>query len=195
MTLNVIMCSLLPTAAAAFTSSGSDRRRSTTRIHHQHIIQRHVGRSDTSLSVSFPDWLGKKNDDSAIDETDLMQRTAKMMEDNRRSQEAMERTSAMMDELASTLVVGESKRKGVKVTFNGQRRPVSVEVDPSFLISSSSGVVSTAELNKAIMDAMGKAYEQSGALMEKRMSGLYEQLGLPREPLSLDSKGGGDDQK
>jgi DNA-binding protein YbaB len=181
---------LLPLAAAAFTSS-DDRRRS--RGIHQKIIQRRVRGGDTSLSVSLPNWFGNKGDDSTIDETDLMQRTAKMMEDHRRSQEAMEKTSAMMEELAATLVVGESKKKGVKVTFNGQRRPVSVEVDPSFLISSSSGVISTAELNTAITDAMKNAYGQSGALMEKRMSGLYEQLGLPREPLSLDSKR--DDQK
>ena len=165
--------------SAAFV--GSERRTSTYR------------HSDTSLRVSLPNWFGNKNDDSNIDEKDLMQRTAKMMEDHRRSQEAMEKTSAMMDELAATLVVGESKKKGVKVTFNGQRRPVSVEVDPSFLVSSSSGVISTTELNKAITDAMKNAYDQSGALMEKRMSGLYEQLGLPREPLSLDIKR--DDQK
>ncbi len=141
-----------------------------------------------SLRVTLPNWFGNKDDESNIDETDLMQRTAKMMEDHRRSQEAMEKTSAMMDELAATLVVGESKKKGVKVIFNGQRRPVSVEVDPSLLISSSSGVISTTELNKAITEAMKNAYDQSGTLMEKRMCGLYEQLGLPREPLSLDSK-------
>mmetsp|Transcript_1683 Transcript_1683/g.2520 ORF Transcript_1683/g.2520 Transcript_1683/m.2520 type:complete len:188 (-) Transcript_1683:116-679(-) len=170
---------IFPILSAAFT--GSDRRTS----HHQ--------RSETSLRVTLPNWFGNKDDDSNIDETDLMQRTAKMMEDHRRSQEAMEKTSAMMDELAATLVVGESKKKGVKVTFNGQRRPVSVEVDPSFLISSSSGVISTSELNKAMTEAMKNAYDLSGALMEKRMGGLYEQLGLPREPLSLDSKR--DDQK
>ena len=41
---------------------------------------------------------------------ELMQRTAKMMEDHRRSQEAVERTSEMMQELASTMVIGESKQ-------------------------------------------------------------------------------------
>ena len=168
---------LLPPVSAGFISS---KRRIST-------CQRCV------LRVTLPNWFGNKDDDSNVDETDLMQRTAKMMEDHRRSQEAMEKTSAMMDELAATLVVGESKKKGVKVIFDGQRRPVSVEVDPSLLISSSSGVISTTELNKAITEAMKNAFDQSGALMEKRMCGLYEQLGLPREPLSLDSKR--DDQK
>ncbi|KAL7436001.1 hypothetical protein ACHAXM_004956 [Skeletonema potamos] len=178
---------LLPLATVAFTSSD---RKSSNCLHE--ISRRRVRGGDTSLSVSLPNWFGNKDDDSTIDETDLMQRTAKMMEDHRRSQEAMEKTSAMMEELAATLVVGESKKKGVKVIFNGQRRPVSVEVDPTFILSSS-GVISTAELNTAITDAMKNAYEQSGSLMEKRMSSLYEQLGLPREPLSLDSKR--DDQK
>ena len=174
----VIVVLLLPIVSVAFVR--------IERSHRQKIT------NDTSLRVSLPNWFGNKNDDSNIDEKDLMQRTAKMMEDHRRSQEATEKTSAMMDELAATLVVGESKKKGVKVTFNGQRRPVSVEIDPSFLVSSSSGVISTTELNRAITDAMINGYEQSGALMEKRMSALYEQLGLPREPLSLDIK---DDQK
>eukprot|EP00573_Skeletonema_grethae_P008948 CAMPEP_0201692234 /NCGR_PEP_ID=MMETSP0578-20130828/5189_1 /ASSEMBLY_ACC=CAM_ASM_000663 /TAXON_ID=267565 /ORGANISM="Skeletonema grethea, Strain CCMP 1804" /LENGTH=189 /DNA_ID=CAMNT_0048177585 /DNA_START=30 /DNA_END=599 /DNA_ORIENTATION=- len=171
---------LLPILSAAFISS----ERKINSWHHRRSV---------ALRVTLPNWFGNKDDDSNIDETDLMQRTAKMMEDHRRSQEAMEKTSTMMDELAATLVVGESKKKGVKVIFNGQRRPVSVEVDPSLLISSSSGVISTTELNKAITEAMKNAYDQSGALMEKRMCGLYEQLGLPREPLSLDSKR--DDQK
>jgi len=176
----IVVIVLLPIVSAAFISS--KRRISTCRRI-----------NDTSLRVTLPNWFGNKDDDSNIDETDLMQRTAKMMEDHRRSQEAMEKTSAMMDDLATTLVVGESKKKGVKVTFNGQRRPVSVEVDPSLLISSSTGVISTTELNKAITEAMKNAYDQSGVLMEKRMCGLYEQLGLPRDPLSLDSKR--DDQK
>lgn len=156
----------------------------------------------TSLSVSLPNFFGNKDSDSNAVTTmndELMQRTSKMMEDHRRSQEASERTTEMMQELAGIMVVGESKqgpnrKKGsVKVTFNGHRRPMNVEVDSNFLVSSSSGVISTSELNSAITEAMQDAFEQSGSVMEKRMTQLYEQLGLPKEPLSLDSNR--DDQK
>eukprot|EP00569_Conticribra_weissflogii_P005283 CAMPEP_0171330710 /NCGR_PEP_ID=MMETSP0878-20121228/2203_1 /TAXON_ID=67004 /ORGANISM="Thalassiosira weissflogii, Strain CCMP1336" /LENGTH=184 /DNA_ID=CAMNT_0011831081 /DNA_START=284 /DNA_END=838 /DNA_ORIENTATION=- len=153
----------------------------------------------------------KNNNQRGID---TMQRTAKMMQNHRRSQEASERTMAIMEELSSTLVVGKSKagvgamggiagiagvasgdqrKGGVQVTFDGQRRPVSVAVDPNFLFSTSStgeseGVVSIEELNAAITDALLHGYELSGKVMEEKMTGLYEQLGLPREPQSLSSK-------
>lgn len=161
-------------------------------------------------------WLFGKNKDKesnnnqsgkefAGESAEMMHRTAKMMEDHRRSKEAAERTAVMMDELSSMLVVGKSKagaksgggigglggdrKGGVKVTFNGQQRPINVEVDPNFLFSSSmaesQGVMSIEELNEAITDAMQDGYEQSGKLMEEKIKGLYGQLGLPREPQSL----------
>lgn len=191
---------LLPVAVVGFFTV----RRNT--ISDISIIKRvggsNVDVSTSSLSVSLPNFFGNKDSDSNAATTmndELMQRTAKMMEDHRRSQEAVERTSEMMQELASTMVIGESKqgpnrKKGsVKVTFNGHRCPMSVEVDPNFLVSSSSGVISTSELNSAITEAMQDAFRQSGSVMEKRMTQLYEQLGLPKEPLSLDSNR--DDQK
>ena len=195
---------LLPIVAAAFLTGRTSNSRGTSTTSKRRIGGGGGGGdTTTTLCVSLPNWFGNKDADSTTGATtindDLMQRTAKMMEDHRRSQEASERTSAMMEELASTFVVGESKqgpnrkKGGVKVPFNGQRRPVSVEVDPKFLVSSSSGVISTSELNDAITEAMQNAFDLSGLLLEKRMTQLYEQLGLPREPLSLDSKR--DDQK
>jgi len=191
---------LLPVAVVGFFTV---RRNTSSDIS---IIKRvggsNVDVSTSSLSVSLPNFFGNKDSDSTAATTmndELMQRTAKMMEDHRRSQEAVERTSEMMQELASTMVIGESKqgpnrKKGsVKVTFNGHRCPMNVEVDPNFLVSSSSGVISTSELNSAITEAMQDAFRQSGSVMEKRMTQLYEQLGLPKEPLSLDSNR--DDQK
>lgn len=175
-----------------------------------------------ALPIPTFQWFSQKNDKDinneaskeftgeSAKEAEMMHRTAKMMEKSRRSQEAAERTAAMMEELSSTLVVGKSKagasggigslggsnykRGGVKVTFNGQQRPVGVDVDPNFLFSSSmsesQGVISIEELNEAMADAMQDAYDQSGKLMEEKMKGLYEQLGLSREPQSLPSEQG-----
>ncbi len=119
-----------------------------------------------------------------------MHRTAKMMEDHRRSQEAAERTSSMMEELSVAFVVGRSKAgtggiglggSGVKATFDGLGRPITVEVDPNFLFSESQGVISIDDLNKAITESLQDGYQQSGKLKEEKMKGLYEQLGLPKE--------------
>ncbi len=98
------------------------------------------------------------------------------------------------------------RRGGVKVTFNGHQLPVSVEVDPRFLFSSPSpssgvggggggdasnaargagGVISVEELGDAIADAMRDRYERSGRVMDDKIRGLYDQLGLPRDPAPL----------
>jgi len=131
-----------------------------------------------------------------------------MMEDHKRSEEVAERTASMMEELSSILVIGKSKAGkggglrigdkrggGVKVTFNGEQRPIAVEVDPNFLFSStpqnvSEGVITIEELNGAILEAMEDGYEQSGKLMEEKIKGLYGQLGLPREPSILPEQDG-----
>mmetsp|Transcript_3681 Transcript_3681/g.7707 ORF Transcript_3681/g.7707 Transcript_3681/m.7707 type:complete len:238 (+) Transcript_3681:199-912(+) len=158
-------------------------------------------------------WFFHKNDDGnneasskgdlagqSAKEAEAMHRTAEMMEDHRRSREAAERTAAAMDELSSALIVGKSKagasgginigdgrRGGVRVTFTGERRPIGVEVDPNFLFSESRGVISVEELNEAMTDAIEDGYARSGRVMEEKMKGLYEQLGLSREPPPLPS--------
>ena len=92
-----------------------------------------------------------------------------------------------MEEFSSIQVVGKSKagasggigigggdkrRGGVKVTFNGEQRPIGVEVDPNYLFSSSmsesQGIVSVDELNEAIIDALEDGYKQGGKLMEEK---------------------------
>ncbi|KAL7527179.1 hypothetical protein ACHAWF_002067 [Thalassiosira exigua] len=178
-----------------------------------------LARIQTQERYAVPafNWFFQRNDEGteneaskeskggAVTEEGMMQRTAKMMEDHRRSQEAAERTAIMMDELSSVVVVGRSKagasggiaiggenrRGGVKVSFNGKQQPIGVEVDPNFLFSSSNsesrGVISIEELNGAIYDAIQDGYQQSGLLMEEKMKGLYSQLGLPRETQQLPS--------
>ena len=131
-------------------------------------------------------------------EAEAMHRTAKMMEDHRRSQEVSERTAAIMEELTSSQVVGKSKagvgggigigdgrKGGVKATFNGKQQPLDVVVDPKFLFNGAEGVISIDELNEAISDAVQNGYELSTKLMEEQIKGLYEQLGLSKEPQIL----------
>ena len=142
-----------------------------------------------------------------------MYQAARTIDENKRSQEISERTTLIMDELSSTLVVGRSKagpknsgilsnerKGGVKVTFNGHQRPISVDVDPRFLFSTSNsnnnnnngdridgGIVSIDELNDAITDAMCDGYERSGKVMDDKLRGLYEQLGLSKDPIPMPS--------
>ena len=144
--------------------------------------------ADNKESTKFSDGIGGE-----------AAATAKMMEDHRRAQEAAEQTAALMEELSSTIVVGKSKagvggglgigdnrKGGVKVSYDGQQRPLGVEIDPNFLfMSESEGVISIDELNDAITDALKNGHEQSTKLMNEKIKGLYENLGLSREPQLL----------
>jgi hypothetical protein len=160
-------------------------------------------------------------------EADLMHRTVRIMEECRRSQEVAEHTPSVMDELLGALVMGRSaaslsgggggilgivgdgtRRGGVKVTFNGHRRPVAVKVNlrfwfphrprcrPMSVVGGGTtrpprrvrgGVISAEELNDAIADEMWDGYKRSGRVMEDKLRRLYKQLGLSRDPVPLPS--------
>jgi hypothetical protein len=47
--------------------------------------------------------------------------------------------------------------------------------------------MSAEELNDAIADAMRDGYERSGRVMEDKLRGQYEQLGLSRDPVPFPS--------
>ena len=81
--------------------------------------------------------------------------------------------------------IGDGRKGGVKATFNGKQQPLDVVVDPKFLFNGAEGVISIDELNEAISDAVQNGYELSTKLMEEQIKGLYEQLGLSKEPQIL----------
>ena len=191
--------------AKAFSSSEIFNKVTQSQKGRAHRTNRHVAqhiRFNSSSSRLF-NWFQRNeqspegikiprfNAEGKPDEEELMHRTVKMMENHKRSQDAAERTATIMEELSNSVVTGKSKAgsgamglggSGVKVTFDGTSRPISVEVDPKFLFSSSeSGVISIDDLNAAITEAMLDGYNQSSKLMEEKMQLLYEQLGLPKE--------------
>ena len=198
--LLLIVCANL-SSVSAFTTKRSILYRIHTTISCNTIV----------LRANPLESLFKKDDNNNTEftsakEAEMMHRTAKMMEDHRRSQEAAERTAALMDELSSTQVIGKSKagvggggiggigdsrRGGVKATYDGKQQPIGIEVDPNFLFMSESeeGVISMDDLNDAITDAVKNGYELSTKLMEDKIKGLYEQLGLSREAQELPSEG------
>ena len=172
-------------------------------------------RREKIILNAFLEGIFQKKDKDNIDSTQFTSdgiggeaaATAKMMEDHRRAQEAAEQTAALMEELSSTIVVGKSKagvggglgkigdnrKGGIKVSYDGQQRPLGVEIDPNFLfMSESEGVISIDDLNDAITDALKDGHEQSTKLMEEKIKGLYESLGLSREaqllPIEEDEK-------
>ena len=200
--LLLIICTIISSISAFTTTT----RSILYRIHTTISCNKIVLHANPLESLFKKDETDNNTEFTSAKEAEMMHRTAKMMEDHRRSREAAERTAALMDELSSTQVIGKSKagvgsggiggigdnrRGGVKATYDGKQQPISVEVDPNFLFMSESeeGVISMDDLNDAITDAVQNGYELSTKLMEEKIKGLYEQLGLSREAQELPSEG------
>ena len=95
------------------------------------------------------------------------------MEQLRKTQEVGKLTAAILEELDRLLIEGSAADGKVKVMVDGQRRPMGVEIDESFLASADTDDVQT-----AITKAMKEAYEKAGEKMDEKMKVLYAELGL-----------------
>jgi len=104
--------------------------------------------------------------------------TAGMMENFMQSQELAKKTSALLQELSSSIVEGISEKGNVKIFFDGQQRPVSVEINEEYIQN-----VGTEDLNEAITSAMQDAHTKSMQLSRDKMQSLYIELGLPSTKL------------
>ena len=106
--LLLIICTIISSISAFTMTTRSILYGIHTTISCNTIIVLHANPLE-SLFKKEDEIDNNKEFTSSAKEAEMMHRTAKMMEDHRRSQEAAERTAALMDELASTQVIGKSK--------------------------------------------------------------------------------------
>lgn len=141
-------------------------------------------RQPTSLSVlGFFQGKDEQGKEDPTDEVvaDTLSGVSKVMDSMQRfktSQRVSDRTNTVIQELASVTVEGSSADGKVKVTYNGQQRPIGVQIDESYF--QSLGRKSGArELSVALTEAMKQAHEKSAGKMEDKLKGLYSDLGFP----------------
>jgi len=93
------------------------------------------------------------------------------------SQRVSDRTNAVLQDLANTMVEGTAADGKVKVTYNGQQRPMGVQIDEGYFqsLGRKSGA---GELNTALKEAMQEAHKKSGLKMEEKLKALYAELGF-----------------
>jgi len=96
---------------------------------------------------------------------------AKMM---KTAQEMQTKMAEMQEDLARTVVIGESGAGLVRARATAKGELTGLEIDPSIFVASEKEVVEDLIL-AAIKDAQGKAAERSRSEMEK----LTQGLGLP----------------
>jgi DNA-binding protein YbaB len=112
-------------------------------------------------------------------------------------------TQNLVQDLSRTMSEGTAADGRVRVVLDGQQRPVSVKIDPSYfeVMLPASATVATAagggeaggasssstddaslfaeELSSAITAAMQRAHAKSVESIDEKMKSLYNELGIP----------------
>jgi nucleoid-associated protein EbfC len=95
------------------------------------------------------------------------------MENFKTAQQVGKMTHSLVYELASTTVEGTAVDGKVKVIFDGQQRPLNVQIDEAYLEQADSS-----DLSAALTTAMKDAYRKSSERMDEKMKSFYVDLGL-----------------
>ena len=88
-----------------------------------------------------------------------------------------DRTNAVLQDLANTIIEGTAADGKVKITYNGQQQPVNVLIDESYFLSLSRKN-GAAELSNALIEAMQEGHKKSASKMEDKLKALYSDLGF-----------------
>ena len=93
------------------------------------------------------------------------------------SQQVGDRASAILQDLTTISVEGTAADGNVKVTYNGQQKPLSVEIDDAYFqsLSRKSGAN---DLSIAVTKAMQDAHEKSSSKLDEKMKTFYSDLGF-----------------
>lgn len=94
----------------------------------------------TSLAINLGWFTGKNEVDKNRSDEDALSKDGKgivsimnSMESFKKSQRAGKMTASLVQELSSTIVEGSSPDGKIKVLYDGQQRPLSVDIDESYV--------------------------------------------------------------
>ena len=145
-------------------------------------------RRRTSESALFAfNWFGGDGDD--VDESsEAVTSTASSltsvanimdsMASFKTSQQVGDRTASILQDLSNQMAEGTSVDGKVKVTYNGQQKPIGVQIDEAYFEAVSKRNGGLDELCRGLTQAMQEAQSKSAEKMEEKMKPLYEDIGL-----------------
>ena len=76
------------------------------------------------------------------------------------------------------MLTGESSDGKVKITFNGQMKPMGVDIDPEYFKSLKAKAEGSTQLSAAIQQALVDVNEKSKQKVEEKMKGIYQDIGF-----------------
>lgn len=95
------------------------------------------------------------------------------MENFKTAQQVGKMTNSLVQDLQKETYEGVAMEGKVKVVFDGQQRPIGVQIDEAYLAGADAS-----ELNSALTSAMKDAYQKSSEKMDEKMKSFYIDLGL-----------------
>lgn len=95
------------------------------------------------------------------------------MENFKTAQQVGKMTNSLVQDLQKETYEGVAMEGKVKVVFDGQQRPIGVQIDEAYLAGADAS-----ELNTALTSAMKDAYQKSSEKMDEKMKSFYIDLGL-----------------
>lgn len=143
----------------------------------------------TTRIDAFKSWFGggDDNEDDKQEKSDEYLTSANLgnvasvidsMSNFKKSQRIEERTSNVIKDLSTAMVTGESSDGKVKITFNGQMKPMGVDIDPEYFQALKAKEEGSAQLCAAIQQALVDVSERSTRKAEEKMKGIYQDIGL-----------------
>eukprot|EP00977_Amphora_coffeiformis_P004558 scaffold982_cov169-Amphora_coffeaeformis.AAC.11 len=133
---------------------------------------------DTRLYLNIGSWFGRRRGDKKRQDNDAeslggVASIVDSMGDLKTAQRVGQLTDSLVKDLSMTVVEGTAMDGKVKVSFDGQQKPVSVSIDENLLAE-----VDAATLSNALTSAMQEAHSKSIERMDEKMKSLYTELGL-----------------
>jgi DNA-binding protein YbaB len=100
------------------------------------------------------------------------------MESFKTSQRVGERTNGVLQDLSNIQVEGTAADGKVQVRFNGNGRPMGVNIDDGYFQNLKKKKDGVEELNIAVTKAMQDAHSKSAEKMDERLKSFYSDLGF-----------------
>mmetsp|Transcript_28455 Transcript_28455/g.69028 ORF Transcript_28455/g.69028 Transcript_28455/m.69028 type:complete len:211 (-) Transcript_28455:57-689(-) len=145
--------------------------------------------TSTGTSLDAFKWFGaspddeddkQENSDEFLTSTNLgnVASVIDSMSNFKKSQRIEERTNTVIKDLSATMLTGESSDGKVKITFNGQMKPMGVEIDPEYFQTLKADEEGSTQLSTAIQQALADVSEKSTRKVEEKMKGIYQDIGF-----------------
>lgn len=134
------------------------------------------GTSRLNACVFIVGWFSRSDGDKKRPEDGGLEEVPKIMDSMdsfKQAQRVGKTTGALVQELSASTVEGTAAEGKVKVVFDCQQKPVSLDIDEEYFKT-----VDLLDFTNALTAAMKEAHSKSTDKMDERLKSFYQEIGL-----------------